>query len=142
MDSTHPTLAQEGRASLSVATVPSRFGPAASADLDVSGLSATILLGGLVMSLEIDSKTKVSLENLIRHRLGEGLGADVEVVSIAVEANRLEIVIDVYIGAEAEPTAVAERFFGLTSQVRNTLGDRWRDFYPVITPNFDDRLHA
>lgn len=90
----------------------------------------------------LDDSLRQKLIELIVDRLGSGLDGEVRVKSIEVLENKLEIVIEVEISASAQPEEIASRYFGLTGRVRDVLGESWRNFYPVITPAFEDRLHA
>lgn len=94
------------------------------------------------MTQALSTELNKTIADVIIKRLKDGLDADVTVKSIVVSENTLEITIEVEIQTAAKPEDVASRYFGLTGRVRDALGERWRDFYPVITPTFTEGTHA
>jgi len=92
--------------------------------------------------MRIDREFEITIENAIRERLSNGIDAIISIEKISVCETTSEITIQVKIETSAKPEDIAERYFGLTRKVREALGDRWRDFFPIITPNIEQRVHA
>ncbi|MDX8354677.1 hypothetical protein [Cognatiyoonia sp. IB215182] len=92
--------------------------------------------------MKIADELLSDVEALIAEQLGDGLQADVKIERIDVSESQLQIHIFVSIETEAKPSEIADRYFGLTGRVRDALGDSWRDFFPVITPNIGHHVNA
>ena len=92
--------------------------------------------------MKIDKKLEKILETLIRDQLSVSSDAEVSIESVEVVEATSEIRIVVNIETEASSDELARRYFGLTSLVRSRLGNRWEEFFPVITPNIGHGVHA
>lgn len=92
------------------------------------------------MVLETDLEERI--KDLIAKRLGENLDAQISVKSIEVSDAESEIRIVVEISTAESPDIIAQRYFGLTGKVRDALGEKWRSYFPVITPNIGSEVHA
>jgi len=92
--------------------------------------------------MDIDEELKRRLQALIADRLGHDLSADITIESIEVSEAAKEIHIAVRIVTEARPEELADRYFGLTGKVPETLGDKWNRFFPVITPNIGHSVNT
>lgn len=92
---------------------------------------------------EIEQGLDERLRMLIRDRLGgRDVVRSVRLVATEKEEDRLTLLIEVEIAPDADPTALADAYFGLTSKVRKAMGARLSDVFPVITPRFDQGAHA
>ena len=89
----------------------------------------------------IDKSAEESLQAIIAKQFGAA-ATSVEIVSIDVDDERSEIRILVAIDTDAKPQELAENYFGLTGTVREALGEKWRGFFPVITPHIGIGEHA
>ena len=92
--------------------------------------------------MDIDKELRERLQALIVGRLGDNLSADITIESISVSDAAKEIHIVVRIMTEAQPEEIADRYFGLTGKVRETLGEKWNRFFPIITPNIGHSVNA
>ena len=92
--------------------------------------------------MRIDREFEIAIENAIRERFSEGIDATISIEKISVCETTSEITIQVKIETSAQPKDIAERYFGLTRKVREVLGEGWQDFFPIITPNIEKRVHA
>ncbi len=92
--------------------------------------------------MEIERALKAELEAVILMRLGDQNVRSVDLDSIEVSEENFEIRITVFVKEEADPRELAQGYFGLTSGVRKTLGDKWRNFFPVITPVSENKVCA
>lgn len=91
--------------------------------------------------MEIDKNAIIALRKIIADQLGAA-AKSAEILSINVDDERSEIRIVVAIQSDAKPQDLAEGYFGLTGSVREALGERWRGFFPVITPHIGIGEHA
>lgn len=92
--------------------------------------------------MRFDSDLENRIADLIREKLGQDLRAQISIESFEVVEEDAEIRILVHIETDASPEELADRYFGLTGRVRDALGDRWRDYFPVITPSIGHAAHA
>ena len=90
----------------------------------------------------IDEKLEAAILEIIKQRLGDEIGTTISIDSIEVFESKSEIRIVVQIETAANSGELADRYFGLTGRVRDVLGDRWADFFPIITPKFGSSAHA
>lgn len=91
--------------------------------------------------MDVDQQIVESITRTIRERLALDGDSTVSVDSISVDEQNSEIRIHLLIRTEAEPRVIAAGYFGLTGKVRAALGEKWSDFFPVISPTIN-RLHA
>lgn len=96
----------------------------------------------MVFESDLESDLESRIVNLIKEKLGHNLNAQVIIESIEVLEADSEIRISVRIETDTAPEELAKRYFGLTGRVREALGDRWRDYFPVITPSIGNSAHA
>jgi len=87
--------------------------------------------------MSIEGHLEAEVLKVIRENLDLGDRGDVEIRSISVDEaeGEIRIVLDIHTGED--PSRVAKGYFGLTGQVREALGDKWRGYFPVITPTFE-----
>ncbi|MCY4260882.1 MAG: hypothetical protein OXC91_11530 [Rhodobacteraceae bacterium] len=81
------------------------------------------------METQISEDLAKKISELIENQLSEGLDIDVAVRSIDVIADDMDIIFKVAISKHAEPDQIAQRYFHLTGQVRDALGEKWGDFF-------------
>lgn len=77
-------------------------------------------------------RTKFDLDNV----------SDIQVTSVEIDQDEQKIRIELMITTTQRPEALAKGYFGLTGKVREALGSDWSGFFPVITPQFSNNLHA
>lgn len=82
------------------------------------------------------------LRTLIVEKLGRETVQAVRLVAVEREDDQLRLLIEVEIAPDADPAALADAYFGLTSKVRSAMGSRLSNIIPVITPRFDQGVHA
>jgi len=92
--------------------------------------------------MDFDKDLEAHVIGLIKEKLGHDLNAQVVIESIEVLEAEAEIRFLVRIETDTAPEELAKRYFGLTGRVREALGDRWRDYFPVITPSIGHSAHA
>lgn len=92
--------------------------------------------------MNLEKQLEERLQAVIAQRLGENLSADIRIESISVSEAREEIHIVVRIETNEAPEEIADRYFGLTGKVRETLGEKWNRFFPVITPHITHHVNA
>lgn len=90
----------------------------------------------------LEKTLKDQIIALIAHELGQDLDANIVIDSFEVLEDAEEIRIRVRIETDASPEVLARRYFGLTGSVREVMGDRWKNFFPVITPLIGHPMHA
>ncbi len=90
-----------------------------------------------------EAELEQRIKDLITDRLGEDLDAIISIESIEIIEADSEIRILVEIKTDESPEKLAKRYFGLTGKVREALGERWGEYFPVITPNIERNIiHA
>ena len=89
------------------------------------------------MHAELEEK----LLGIIERRLGDAVSR-VEIKSIEIKDDLAEVHIVLHVEMASTVAELAGRYFGLTDRVRDGLGDRFEDYFPVITPHIDVRQHA
>lgn len=92
--------------------------------------------------MDFDKDLEGRVVDLIKEKLGRDLNAQIFIESIEVLEADSEIRIFVRIETDTAPEELAKRYFGLTGRVREALGERWRDYFPVITPSIGHAAHA
>lgn len=93
--------------------------------------------------MSFEANLEQHIKDLIMARLGEDLDAVILIESIEIIEANSEIRILVDIKTNESPEKLAKRYFGLTGKVREALGDRWGEYFPVITPNIERNIvHA
>lgn len=91
--------------------------------------------------MQIDDVLREAVERTTRKRFGK-TASKIKITSMEVDEDISEIRIVVAIETSATPRALAKRYLGLTSRVRDTLGHDWRHFFPIITPRISRVEHA
>lgn len=91
--------------------------------------------------MDFDEHALADLQKIIARQLGQAV-TNVEVISADVDEEHREIRLVVAIETEARAEDLADGYFGLTGVVREALGDKWRGFFPIITPQFGMGKHA
>lgn len=92
--------------------------------------------------MELDLEVKAQIEAVILERLGVANVRRVDLSSIEISEENSEISITVFLNEDADPNELARAYFGLTGDVRRSLGSKWRSFFPVITPIADQKACA
>jgi len=92
--------------------------------------------------MKIDDTLRTRLLATIRDRLALDAHSIVNIESIEIDEERREIRIRLSIETEAPPSRIAEGYFGLTGRVKETLGERWGSYFPIITPSINVARHA
>ena len=91
--------------------------------------------------MQIDDKLRREVEKTIRKTFGK-TASKIEVRSMEVDEDISEIRIVMEVESSATPEVLADKYYGLTGRVRDTLGHEWRNFFPIITPRFSEVEHA
>ena len=91
--------------------------------------------------MQIDERLQEEVERTIRKRFGK-TASKIKITSMEVDEDISEVRIVVEIETSATPEVLADKYYGLTGRVRDTLGHEWRHFFPIITPRFSGVEHA
>ena len=89
----------------------------------------------------IEDQLKDNLLETIRDGFGN-TASKVKIGSIDVDEDLMEIQIVVGIETKATPEALANKYYSLTGRVQDTLGSKWKRYFPIITPRFNRNQHA
>ncbi|MBC6402649.1 MAG: hypothetical protein GDA39_03475 [Hyphomonadaceae bacterium] len=96
----------------------------------------------MIAPTSLDEDVVDRILEVIRSRFNLPSASDIKVNSIEVDQEEQRICMDLLIKTNKSPEALAEDYFGLTSRVREALGNDWSGFFPIITPQFRSGLYA
>jgi hypothetical protein len=90
----------------------------------------------------MDTALRAELDKVIRENFPAGTVESVEFSPAEISDDGATMKIFIILAAQSEPKNVAKHYFGLTGKVREKLRGQWQDFFPVITPVFNEGAHA
>lgn len=95
--------------------------------------------------MNIPNGLRKHLETAVLAAFPDKLVTEIEIEEITADFDTREIRITLTVSTQVDPDDFAESYFGLTGKVRHSLantGEKWRNFFPIITPSIGHEVHA